>query len=274
MWGFALILVGGALGALGVRVALERPRPLNLAGMLLAPAGLAIALLGVGRVLSPSFFGARPGGGASGVVRIMPAGDSLTRGERGLAFRDGGGYRAPLWARLEQSGRPVDFVGAERSGPPGIDRDHESWEGATVDALAGRLLVDLPLHAPDLILLHVGTEDVIARTAPDVLAGRLSALIDGVLARSPRVQLLVATLAGVRAANAYRISPEAVAAANARIRAAVGERAARGQRVKLVDMHARVGRAAADFGPDGVHLSERGYAEMAEVWWEALRGLR
>jgi hypothetical protein len=49
-----LTLAGSALGVFGLRIALERPRPLNLLGMLLAPAGLALAFAGVGRWLSPA----------------------------------------------------------------------------------------------------------------------------------------------------------------------------------------------------------------------------
>jgi anthranilate phosphoribosyltransferase len=49
--GAALVVTGIVLGVAGVRVALERPRPLNLLGMLLAPAGMALAFVGVARLL-------------------------------------------------------------------------------------------------------------------------------------------------------------------------------------------------------------------------------
>src|SRR5690349_2766254 len=114
MTALALVLVGVALAVVGIRVALERPRPVNLAGMILAPIGLGLALLGVGRWLSPDFFGRAQVTGKPIPLRVMPAGDSVTHG-RGRS-RDGG-YRAPLWSRLTRAGRAVDFVGAERSGP-------------------------------------------------------------------------------------------------------------------------------------------------------------
>jgi lysophospholipase L1-like esterase len=266
MLGLALVLAGAALAGLGVRVALERPRPMNLAGMLLAPAGLGLALLGVGRLLAPGFFGHGPAG-THPALRIMPAGDSLTRGAIG-AGRDGGGYRGPLWNQL--AGRGIDLVGAVRSGPATIDRDHESWDGVTVDQLAGKLLADLPAQSPDVVFLLVGINDVMEGAAPDVIAGRLAALLDAARARAPRTRWLVAALLSVRPGNAYRIRPESVAAANLRLRAAVADRAARGQPVVFVDTQ-RVGQTAADFGDDGLHLSERGYTELAEVWLEALR---
>jgi hypothetical membrane protein len=53
---FVLIVVGLAATVYGVRLASERRRPVDLAGALLAAAGLALALLGVGRLLSDRFF--------------------------------------------------------------------------------------------------------------------------------------------------------------------------------------------------------------------------
>jgi hypothetical protein len=51
-----LVLLGLAATVYGVRLATERRRPVDLAGALLAAAGLALAMLGVGRLLSDKFF--------------------------------------------------------------------------------------------------------------------------------------------------------------------------------------------------------------------------
>jgi lysophospholipase L1-like esterase len=267
MWGLVLVVAGLALSGFGVRLALERPRPVNLLGMLLAPAGLALALLGLGRVLSPGFLFSEGGRPVRAALRLMPAGDGRTAGTG-----NDGGWRAPLWRDLARAGRTVDFVGTAHGGPSGIDRDHESWEGITIEGLAGHLATDLPALLPEVILLHVGTHDLTGGATPEVLGARLAALLDAAAAAAPRTRILVATLAGVRAANAYRLRPETVAVANARIRAVVAERARLGRPVALVEMQA-VGRAAADFGEDGLHLNERGAAEMAQRWLEAVRGL-
>ena len=53
---FVSIAVGLVATVYGVLLASERHRPVDLAGALLAAAGLALALLGVGRVLSDKFF--------------------------------------------------------------------------------------------------------------------------------------------------------------------------------------------------------------------------
>jgi hydrogenase/urease accessory protein HupE len=57
MWlGFVLIVIGLAAAVYGVRLVNELHRPIDLAGALLAAAGLALALAGVGRLLSNTFF--------------------------------------------------------------------------------------------------------------------------------------------------------------------------------------------------------------------------
>jgi hypothetical protein len=261
MWGLALVLGGLPIAALGVRMALERGRPLDLAGMLVAPLGLCLALLGAGRMLSPVFFGRDAA--APRALRIMPAGDDLTRGAAG--GRDRGGYRGPLWARLLARGRgKFDLVGAESDGPFAIDRDHQAFAGATADGLAARLQEALPVHAPEVVLLLVGSHDLLAGASPDVVVGRLAALLDGGQARWPRAQWLVGALVG-----GPGLDPGAVAAVNAGLRAAVLARAARGEPCRYVDLRARVGQAA-DFSGDGLHLSERGNEQLAQAWLEAL----
>jgi len=254
MWGMALVLAGLLVAGFGVRVALERPRPRNLAGMLLAPVGLCVALLGVGRMLSPSFFGREP----RRALRVMPAGDLVMLDSPGDG-RDRGGYRGPLWSLL--AGRGVDLVGAVRSGPFAIDRDHEGFDGVGIDGLAVRLEGDLPACAPDVILLYAGTVDLAAGAPPEAVVGRLSALVDGALARAPRVRLLVASLVAPPA------GADRIAVVNEGLRTAVAARAARGEPVGLVEM--RLGRPG-DFAADGLHLSERAYDRMAQAWLDAL----
>jgi len=51
-----LVLAGLALGGYGVVLATSRRRPVDLLGAVLAAAGLAMAMLGAGRLLSERFF--------------------------------------------------------------------------------------------------------------------------------------------------------------------------------------------------------------------------
>jgi hypothetical protein len=51
-----LVIFGLAMCAYGVRMATGMRRPIDLLGALLAAAGLAVAVLGAGRLLSERFF--------------------------------------------------------------------------------------------------------------------------------------------------------------------------------------------------------------------------
>ena len=51
-----LVLAGLALGGYGIVLATGRRRPIDLLGTVLAAGGLAIAMLGAGRLLSERFF--------------------------------------------------------------------------------------------------------------------------------------------------------------------------------------------------------------------------
>ncbi|MCW8821328.1 MAG: hypothetical protein OQK45_03795, partial [Sulfurovum sp.] len=60
-------------------------------------------------MLSLSLFGANP-------VRIMPLGDSITKGYILDLPADESGYRGPLWSKLLHGGYHFDFVGSTASG--------------------------------------------------------------------------------------------------------------------------------------------------------------
>jgi hypothetical protein len=51
-----LVLLGIPLAGYGLYLGLSRPRPLDLAGILLGSVGIIMAVMGVGRLLSVRFF--------------------------------------------------------------------------------------------------------------------------------------------------------------------------------------------------------------------------
>jgi hypothetical protein len=169
MIGVALVALGAVAAVSGVRLALERPRPISLAGALLAPVGLALALLGAGRLVFPGFLG----------------GDAPLRAPRILAAADGS-VRTSLRQRLALAGHQVDFVGDASADVPALE-------------LGRRLARDLPVLRPDLVLLDAGAADVRAGADAATAAGRVAELVDLVLDRAPRaVVLLASPVEGVR----------------------------------------------------------------------------
>ncbi|MCO5973501.1 GDSL-type esterase/lipase family protein [Actinoallomurus soli] len=196
-------------------------------------------------------------------LRIMPLGDSITDG-----LQTSGGYRSDLWQYLTADGRSADFVGSRANGPPQLgDRNEEGHPGWRIHQLAVRVREWLRVYRPDVVLLHIGTNDVIQRSALPQAPARLAALVDLITATLPDAQVYVATIvpladpAGDRLARRY----------NAAIPGIVSARAARGRHVHLVDMHAALTRA--DLSADGIHPTYGGYSKMAARWYAALTGV-
>jgi VCBS repeat-containing protein len=132
-----------------------------------------------------------------GAVRIMPLGDSITQGinfSGSCGTSDGDcpsfgtriGYRKKLWTDLETPPNyAVDFVGSLANGsaagltPP--DDKHEGHPGLCAANTANPIcstygnLIDniqnwLSLNPPDIILLHIGTNDINNTTWPNIQA--------------------------------------------------------------------------------------------------------
>ncbi|HEX5741199.1 MAG TPA: GDSL-type esterase/lipase family protein, partial [Pilimelia sp.] len=106
-------------------------------------------------------------------VRIMAMGDSITWG---TGSRDGDGWREPLRARLAAAGYRVDLVGPLRQGR-GPDRDLAGYPGWRVDQLRGRAPGYVAAYAPDVVLLHIGTNDLRRGQRPRDVAQRLAGLV-------------------------------------------------------------------------------------------------
>jgi hypothetical protein len=121
-------------------------------------------------------------------IKIMPLGDSITAGDRD------GGYRHFLYDLLTQDGIRFEFVGSLKGGD-GPDAHHEGHSGWRIEQIQSGIRGGwLETDKPDVILLHVGTNDIWQHR--DIMAAptRLSALIDEVLSRSPRTRIIVAQI--------------------------------------------------------------------------------
>jgi lysophospholipase L1-like esterase len=195
-------------------------------------------------------------------VRIMPLGDSITYGSKAP-----GGYRLELWTRLQRDGAAVDFVGSRQDGPASLgDRDHEGHSGWRIDEVADAVDGWLARQQPEIVLLMIGTNDVLQNHELAGAPARLGALLDRITAKQPRARLLVATLPPL-GKPAWQAQVDAF---NAAVPGVVQARARAGARVQLVDV-AR-GLTPADLA-DGIHPNAAGYAKLAAAWYTALRPL-
>jgi lysophospholipase L1-like esterase len=205
-----------------------------------------------------------PWGSSLRPVRIMPLGDSITVG-RGDRRADG--YRTRLGVMLTAAAVRYDFVGSQEDGT-GPDRDHEGHVGWTIGEARGRVNGWLAAARPDIVLLDLGTNDMIRSTDPQVPAAALADLVDQILASSPDVRVVVATLivppTRGRLARPARVRavPRTIAF-NAAVRALA---AARAPRVRVAEMAGVPWSATRD----GVHPLPRGYRQMARQWFTEL----
>lgn len=219
----------------------------------LARGGLVLA---VGLCLVSS---AVPAAGAD-VARVMPLGDSITDG-----YGVPGGYRIDLEDGLLADGRRVDFVGSLSNGTQELaDREHEGHNGWRIDQVAAGVEGWLDTHDPDVVLLKIGTNDMVRGHDVARAPQRLGALVDRIAARAPSATVLVSTLAPL----GWPDGEARVRAFNAELPALVQDRARQGQRVHLVDMHSALTRQDLS---DGIHPSRAGYSKMAAVWRNALQ---
>ncbi|WP_250008743.1 SGNH/GDSL hydrolase family protein [Actinoplanes sp. M2I2] len=204
---------------------------------------------------------------SSGALKVMPLGDSITWGSGSADSRVGNrtgaptasGYRIDLRNRLEAAGLNVDFVGSQQAGPAGADRDNEGHPGWRIDQIAANVDGWLATYQPDVILLHIGTNDLAQNRSVDASAARLSALIDQIRAARPYADVFVQQLVQGHV-EPYK---SRIAAYNKRIPGVV---AGKDPRVRLVDQSSIGGLS--EF--DNLHPNDDGYAKMAYNLYRAM----
>jgi lysophospholipase L1-like esterase len=221
----------------------------------------------------------------------MPFGDSITYGvgstPPALPLNSiGGGYRIELsragWAHSQL----FTFVGFETSGPATLDghafaRTSEGLSGYTIDDApsVGRIGI-LPLakffvqyHTPDIILLNIGTNDLISDNDVAHAPARLGQVIDIIAGADSRVLIV---LAKVTPEPNYDPGNAKVIAYNAALGPLVAAKAGQGVHIILVDMFAAFtanSSYASQYFSDGLHPNDAGYSVMAATWYAAIGGL-
>ncbi|KAI1133014.1 hypothetical protein F5Y10DRAFT_154929 [Nemania abortiva] len=192
-------------------------------------------------------------------LRVLPIGDSITWGAQSS---DENGYRLSLYNNLGSGGNNVDFVGSEQSGNM-TDKDHEGHRGYVIDEINTASDVGI-FAAPNIVLLHAGTNDM--NRDVDVLnaPSRLENLIDKIYDHSPHAALFVC-----------QIIPSTTAATQARINvfndaipSLVSKYIAAGKNVTMVSMNEAL--TTADL-KDSLHPNDGGYVKMADAYYAAIK---
>ena len=199
-------------------------------------------------------------------VKIMPLGNSITEGD-GLGLgQPYVGYRQKLYQDLIGAGYNVDFVGSMSSGDfP--EPEHEGHGGWLVKGIRDSVYNFLGPNPADIILLHIGTNDINLRTPQ---ASEVAGILDEIDRYSEDVTVILARIILRNDDNETLrdLKNENTTAYNDAVEAMAQTRIAGGDKIIVVDME-----NALDYPgdmADQYHPNTGGYEKMATVWYNAL----
>lgn len=199
-------------------------------------------------------------------LRIMPLGDSITYGSGGTANL--GGYRGTLYTALTAAGYNPDFIGSQTANSSLMaDQNHEGHGGWRIDQLDASMTGWLGSMAdPDVVLMHIGTNDFgQSLDTPDAI-NRLDALILKIATLRPYAHIIVTNLMTRGEPTNTTIEAEF----NPYVQERVQAHATAGRRVTFLDMRAAV--PLSDM-PDNLHPNQTGYDKMAAAWLPAIQAV-
>jgi lysophospholipase L1-like esterase len=200
-------------------------------------------------------------------VRIMPLGDSITRGAFGSATDVG--YRRPLWMLLSTAGCPVDFVGNFQDGTPSdFDRDHNGIDGERDDQVATKVYGYLQSKPADVILLHIGTNAL--DTNPADVEDILDEIDRYEADYSKSVTVLLARIINRSSYSATTTQFNDNVEAMAVDRMTNPSNPAYPDDIVIVDMEDGAGINYSTDMADAVHPNDAGYTKMADLWYAHL----
>ncbi|HEY9849703.1 MAG TPA: SGNH/GDSL hydrolase family protein, partial [Leptolyngbyaceae cyanobacterium] len=200
-------------------------------------------------------------------LKIMPLGDSITYGVVNSGYTESGGYRTELWNLFKADNFNTDFVGSISSGPSDIDKNNEGHRGWRIDQIASSVNQWLDSYQPDVILLTIGTNDILQNYDLANAPNRLNNLIDTIANKLPNTELLVSSILPITRNSTQQ---QQAIDFNSYIPGIVNSQVSQGKKVSFVDMFSKVN--GADLA-DNVHPTINGYTKIANAWYEALKPL-
>ena len=141
-----------------------------------------------------------------------------------------------------------------------VDNECKAWPGYTIDQVAEKVEGAIPSQ-PNLVLLHVGTNDAIQNLDMQNAGVRLESLIDGLFETIPGVTVVASTLLP----NANSQAQSNIEIYNQKIPDIIQKRQADGKQIVYVDFSSSY-FSLSDLSSDGTHPTDAGYLKMAEVW--------
>jgi lysophospholipase L1-like esterase len=202
---------------------------------------------------------------AFAATKIMPLGDSIT-GSPGC-------WRAYLWQSLQSGGYTnIDMVGtlAPQGCSVSHDGDNEGHGGilATNMANQNQLPAWLSATKPDVVLMHLGTNDVWSNRATADILTAFTTLVGQMRASNSSMKILVAKIIPMDSAQSCSGCGDGVIALNNALTNWASGLSTSASPITLVDQWS--GFSATADTSDGVHPTDAGHKKMAAKWYPAL----
>ena len=217
------------------------------------------------------------------IVKVMPLGDSITDG-----FNVAGGYRNTLEAKILADGisANVDFVGSSNKGT-GYDNDNEGHSGWSIEAISssddiegkGRkgLMTNIDgwmkTYAPDIVLLQIGTNDILSQYKLSEAQTRLGTLVDKILAGlADGGKVYIAKIPYISISANYNktgITDQTVMDGQVDEFNKAVEAVAQAKGLTVVDVNGTL--ALTDLS-DGIHPNSSGYEKLGNLWYNTIIG--
>jgi lysophospholipase L1-like esterase len=209
-----------------------------------------------------------PSPASAAAVRIMPLGDSITGGP--------GCWRALLWDRLQRNGfTNIDFVGTLPGGGCSVahDGDNEGHGGFLATGIANQNQLPgwLAATQPEIVLMHLGTNDVWNNIPAATILAAYTTLVNQMRASNPSMKILVAQIIPMTPNGCTWCPPGVTSLNNAIPGWAAGMSTAQSP-ITVVDQFTGFDTVA-DTNGDGVHPDDSGFQKISDRWYPALTPL-
>ncbi len=225
-------------------------------------------------------------------IRIMPLGNSITYGNMcvngtisdcvPISGNDAPAYRYRFYELMAAAGWNIRFVGSENSGSNYLtDTKNAGFGGISDDNLATLMETGtsshtgyktpgpyLEGHPADIILLHIGTNDVLGADTSNVngLERILDAIDDYETSSGNSVMVFLARIISYRDSECN--TQPRVVAYNSKVDQLAASRIAAGDNLILVDMECGASIDYSSDMVDEVHPNQSGYDKMGEKWFQ------
>ncbi|HVO76334.1 MAG TPA: GDSL-type esterase/lipase family protein, partial [Ignavibacteriaceae bacterium] len=226
-------------------------------------------------------------------IKLMPLGDSITNGD---GDPDDNGYRRSLYQQLINAGYNINFIGSLIGGTPDFDRDHEGHGGwsaylenndpfgfALWDDVPSILDANPPDNHPDIVLLHIGTNDIgthytgadaIYNDTPQSLADEVKMILDRIdsvaQVKNYSTTVFLARIINRNPNNDPYNDYQRTTDFNIELQNRANTLIAQGRKIVVVNMEAALNYPA-DLSDDK-HPNTTGYQKMANAWFHSIQG--